>query len=78
MAYACGCIRHADQTWTLCADCSSRIGTHGTCLVCGGAANETWIANGDTALSGCSQECATQAAIDAHDFAATAARKATI
>lgn len=57
MTGACGCIRHGDGTWTLCAECQARIGIYGTCLGCGGAADELWTADGGE-TDGCSKACA--------------------
>lgn len=61
---ACGCVRHADNTWTLCADCASRIGKVGTCLACGGPADEWWTIPGFDDVAGCSPECAAREAAE--------------
>jgi hypothetical protein len=60
--YTCGCLRHADQTWTLCDECSSRIGILGTCPGCGGAQNEDWVTSYVPEQMFCSAGCAELAA----------------
>lgn len=56
--YACGCVLHADQAWTLCADCAARIGIFGTCLSCSGPANGQWVASCLPDETFCSRDCA--------------------
>lgn len=62
--YRCGCSR-VGWDWTLCEDCSSRIGDYGTCLQCSGPANEQWAHPDLPGESYCSRECAGRAAYEA-------------
>jgi hypothetical protein len=67
--YTCGCVRHVDQIWTLCEDCASRIGKVGTCLACGGPADEWWMVPKVPESRGCSPECAARDAAEILDAA---------
>lgn len=63
--YACGCTVSPEGDWTLCPDCSARIGTYGTCLQCGGPADEQWAHPWLPGETYCSRACAGKAAYDA-------------
>ncbi len=66
--YACGCVVE-DDVWDLCPDCAARIGRHGTCLGCGGPADEQWVHADLPEDTFCTADCAARAAWLAADDA---------